>query len=239
MTLSHQGKGGGDSSLDRLLRLLTPEQREQVQRLSLELGIRPDDRLFLLLIVLQYYLLLLQDIPNKMDDASQQSLDQITTHSNSIETQIKTLVAKLQSEKTAITDAIKESYSQIKTTSEAQSRATASKVNEELHKQQVDAWQTARKTYIDDLDRQTFWKSLAYGLAGIMVCVALAGGLGYKLGWEGNQQQWDQSFGGAATFDWFTGLWFTKDNQKRLRQCHKTEEQRIGEDKNKCTIWYQ
>ncbi|PSB15020.1 hypothetical protein C7B65_25405 [Phormidesmis priestleyi ULC007] len=108
--------------------------------------------------------------------------------------------------------------------------------NAEAHLQNwAQELERTRTSYLKDIRHQGFFQSLGIGTVAILLCSGLSG----WVGWQMHQKHWEQRFGSAAQFDWFTSLWFTKDNQQRFYQCHKTQDQRSGEDQNKCTIWYQ
>lgn len=232
--------------IDRLLKQLTPQQRDQVQRLSLELGIRPNDHLFLLLVVLQYYLLLLQDIPAQMGTASDSTLTKINLVCRSILSEMEDsveaakvqkvrMIKGLQTEKAAMIHAIQSTIKELQTAAETEYRKSAEQINQELHQQQLEIWQYSRTYYLKDVHQVAFLQSLGIGIAALVLCAGMSG----WIGWQLHQMRWAQRFGSADRFEWFTELWFLKDNQQRFQQCHKTQDQRVGEDQQKCTIWYQ
>jgi hypothetical protein len=231
------GRGGapeileGDSILEKLVNQMPPEKRQFVLLLMAELGLPKDDPSLPLLIALQYYVNILQDIPEAMEAAADVALKQALSAYAGIQTRLAGTVLEIDAVRANWLRDTQELLGDVAISFEGARQAAVQqyadllRVNERRLKAFAKEWRDLQKHYAQDIRRQGMQIAFGVGLAALIVCSALAG-------WVGASShptlptptQTEMTFSRMATLH---------DNSLRLERCFKDQENNGG----KCTFW--
>ncbi len=222
----------GDSILEKLLNQIPQEKREFVLLLLNELGIPKDDPSLPLLIALEYYVNLLEDIPNAMETSADKALKQSLEQYAAIQERLTGTVEEIDALRVQWFNDTEQLFRNLKQAFDAAKRKAIqdydialAQVNRQRMTQANEQWELFQFDLGRQLNRQGFLHSLGAMLAASLVIAPLAGWIGWQLHYQ-------QLFGRED------GLFFLKmsafrDNRQRLQRCRQTVQQNGG----KCTFW--
>jgi len=245
----------GNTILDKLLNQLPPDDRELLLRLIAELGVPLNDPMFPFLVVLQYYVATLRDIPEAMKSSADESFRRAIMVYGTIQSNIDNSTAKIESEIGKVesariqwnkdTQALLSEFratfntalsKAMKSADESLPRKTSAhqKKADEINKMALQSWtgelENTRKIYLRDVFTQGFiW-------AGSSTVIALlaVGGAAYWSGFQHGQevavQDSYKAFGGSASYTFAKNLMNRADNGGRFVKCG-------DEGNDKCTVW--
>jgi hypothetical protein len=221
----------GDSILEKLVHQMPPAKREFVLLLMAELGLPKDDPALPLLIALQYYVNILQDIPEAMQAAADAALKQALTTYAGIQARLSGTVqeidavrAKWLRDTQGLLDDVSGVFDAARRTAVQQYEADLLRVNALRLKAFAKEWRELQQDYAKDIRWQGMQISFGVGLAALIVCSGLAAWVG------GSMQHPPSPIPAAARFTNLAGL---RDNGLRMDHCFKDQENNGG----KCTFW--
>ncbi|MBE9030463.1 hypothetical protein IQ266_12050 [filamentous cyanobacterium LEGE 11480] len=222
----------GDSILEKLLSQMPQENRELVLRLISELGIPKDDPSLPLLIAMQFYVNLLQEIPSAMDASADAALKQSLQAYASLQGNLSGTVQEIDQVRGQWLHDSRRLFADVHTIFESckqkavqQYDTEVTQLNQFKLEQFTTDWRDVQAEYALDIRRQGIWHSFGAGLAGLLLVVPLAGWMGWQMKY-------------LETFTRSDGLFFVemaefRDNRQRLDHCRKTMQRNGG----KCTFW--
>jgi hypothetical protein len=162
----------GDSILEKLLHQMPQEKREFVLLLMQELALPKDDPALPLLIALEYYVNLLQDIPEAMEAAADEALKKWLSSYAAIQEKLSGTVREIdqirvrwgQDTRALIVD-VQHMFDEARRLAIQRYEADLMAAQREQMKVFRREWQEVQAEYVRDVNRQSFWAAAGLGLA--------------------------------------------------------------------------
>ncbi len=187
------GRGGepeileGESILEKLVNQMPQEKREFVLLLMAELGLPKNDPSLPLLIALQYYVNILQDIPEAMQGSADAALKKSLSSYAAIQTRLSGTVQEIDLIRTQWSSDTRRLFIDVQNHFNAASKLALQRyeaelvaANRERLKEFAREWRELQKNYIRDVNRQGMWHSAGVGLVAIILFFLLGLWIGVK-----------------------------------------------------------